>query len=145
MKRRTTEAAIERMDRECVAMRLRMLDRVVTGIHEEEPRPLGLKVTQLVILAQTASRGRVLPAELCRTLHLDPSTLSRNLERMRARGWLEEMPGHDERSRPFRLSASGRKLLRDAIPAWERGHRKALRVLGRDGASWLRRVTRDLA
>jgi DNA-binding MarR family transcriptional regulator len=75
---------------------------------------------------------------------MDASTVSRNVDRMRARGWLEEAPGEDSRSRPFRLTASGRKVLRDAALAWERAQAKAVGLLGKEGVALLRRTTGNL-
>jgi DNA-binding MarR family transcriptional regulator len=140
MARESTEETVERMARECVGNQLRMLSRVVTGIYEEELRPLKLKVSQMVILVVTAKNRQVRAVELSRELQMDTSTLSRNLERMRARGWLEQAPGEDGRSRPFRLTAGGRKLLRDAIRAWERAQATALGVVGEEGAVALRSI-----
>jgi DNA-binding MarR family transcriptional regulator len=141
MARESTEETVERMARECVGNQLRMLSRVMTGIYEEELRPLKLKVSQMVILVVTAKNRQVRAVELSRELHMDTSTLSRNLERMRARGWLEQAPGEDGRSRPFHLTARGEKLLRDAIRAWERAQAKALGVVGPEGALALRRIS----
>ena len=140
MARESTQATVERMARECVGNQLRMLSRVVTGIYEDELRPLKLKVSQMVILVVTAKNRQARAVELSRELQMDSSTLSRNLERMRARGWLEQAPGEDSRSRPFRLTASGRKVLRDATLAWERAQAKALDAVGKEGAVALRRI-----
>jgi DNA-binding MarR family transcriptional regulator len=135
---------LERMARECVAHQLRMLNRVVTGIYEDELRPLQLKVSQMVILVFTERRGQARAAELCRALQIDASTLSRNVERMRARGWLEEVRGEDHRSRPFRLTADGKKVLGDATLAWEQAQAKALGLFGKDGAALLRRIVKKV-
>jgi len=62
--------------------------------------------------------------------HLDVSTLSRNVERMKARGWLEVVPDEDGRSQPFRLTPQGRKLLEKAIPAWSDAQQQVKKVLG---------------
>lgn len=136
-----TRRTVDRMARECVANQLRTLSRVVTGIYEDELRPLKLKPSQMVILAVTARFGQVRATELSRMLHVDASTLSRNLERIRARRWLEEAHAGDERSRPFRLTASGRAILREAILAWERAQAKAVTMLGKKGVADLRRLT----
>ncbi len=144
MSREKTQLTVERMARECVGYQLRMLNRVVTGIYEDELRPLKLKVSQMTILAVTAKQGQVRAVELCRALQMDASTVSRNVDRMRARGWLEETPGEDSRSRPFRLTASGRKMLRDAALAWERAQAKAVSLLGKEGVALLRRTTSNL-
>jgi DNA-binding MarR family transcriptional regulator len=132
------------MARECVGKQLRMLDRVVTGIYEDELRPLKVKVSQMVILVFTAKQGKVRAVEIARELQMDASTVSRNVERMRGRGWLEAVPGTDERSRPFRLTAAGRAILQDASVAWERAQAKAVSLLGRQGVTALRRISENL-
>lgn len=115
---------------ECIAVRMRMLNRVVTNIYDDALRPLGLKVSQMNILVAAAKMGTARPAEVCERLHLDVSTLSRNVERMKARGWLEVIPDEDGRAQPFRLTAQGRKLLEKAAPAWKQAQRKASNLLG---------------
>ena len=140
MRKGKARTTVEHMARECVANQLRTLSRVVTGIYEKELRPLKLKAGQMVILAITGRRGRVRASEISRMLQVDASTLSRNLERMRARGWLELAEGDDERSRPLQLTASGREILAEAILAWERAQAKAVTLLGQDGVVDLRRL-----
>src|SRR5689334_24568659 len=121
---------VDRVASECVAVRLRMLNRLVTNIYDDALRPLDLKVSQMNILVAAAKMGTARPAEVCVYLHLDVSTLSRNVERMRARGWLEVVPDEDGRSQPFRLTAQGRKLLEKAVPAWGEAQRQVTRLLG---------------
>src|ERR671918_3157151 len=112
------QATIDRIAGECVAVRLRMLNRVITNIYDEALRSLELKVSQMNILVAAAKMGTARPLEVCEYLHLDVSTLSRNVERMKARGWLEVVPDKDGRSQPFQLTSQGRKLLDKAVPAW---------------------------
>src|SRR5262245_53235854 len=104
-------SSIDIIARDCVAVRLRLLNRVVTNLYDDALRPLGLKVSQLNILVVTAKLDLAQPVKVCDILQLDPSTLSRNLERMRANGWLEVVPGEDARTQPFRLTAQGKALL----------------------------------
>jgi DNA-binding MarR family transcriptional regulator len=113
----------------------------VTGIYEEELRPLRLKASQMVILVVTARLGQVRATELSRILHVDASTLSRNVERMRARGWLQEARADDVRSRPFQVSASGKEILGQAVIAWERAQAKAVALLGKEGVADLHRLS----
>src|SRR5262249_12653321 len=75
---------------------------------------------------------------------LDISTLSRNVERMRARGWLEVVPGEDARTQPFRLTVQGRRLLERAVPAWQEAQRRATELLGEEGIALLDRAARKL-
>jgi len=124
------QAMIDKIARECVAVRLRMLNRVVTNIYDDALRPLDLKVSQMNILVAAAKMGTARPIEVCEHLHLDVSTLSRNVERMKARGWLEVVPDEDGRSQPFRLTSQGRKLLEKAIPAWSEAQQQVEQALG---------------
>src|SRR5256714_11645054 len=124
------QAMIDQVAGECIAVRMRMLNRVVTNIYDNALRPLDLKVSQMNILVAAAKMGTARPLEVCEYLHLDVSTLSRNVERMRARGWLEIVPDEDGRSQPFELTPRGRKLLEQAVPAWSEAQQQVKKVLG---------------
>ena len=141
---KATTSSIDTISRTCIAVRLRLLNRVVTNIYDDALRPLGLKVSQLNILIVTARLGLARPAQVCDLLHLDTSTLSRNVERMRAKGWLEVVPGEDARTQPFRLTALGRRLLEKAVPAWEQAQSQATEFLGEDGIALLSKAASKL-
>jgi DNA-binding MarR family transcriptional regulator len=133
---------IDKVASECVAVRLRMLNRVVTNIYDDALRSLDLKVSQMNILVAAAKMGTARPVEVCEHLHLDVSTLSRNVERMKARGWLEVVEGEDGRSQPFRLTPQGRKLLEKAIPAWSEAQQEVKKVLGEAFVEQLNQATK---
>jgi DNA-binding MarR family transcriptional regulator len=118
-------------------VRLRLLNRVVTNLYDDALRPLGLKVSQLNILIATAKLVLARPARVCEILQLDASTLSRNVERMRAHGWLEVVPEADARTQPFQLTSRGKRLIAEAIPAWEKAQHQAGELLGEAGAALL--------
>jgi DNA-binding MarR family transcriptional regulator len=124
------QVMIDKIAGECVAVRLRMLNRVITNIYDDALRSLGLKVSQMNILVAAGKMGAARPVEVCEYLHLDVSTLSRNVERMKARGWLEVVPDEDGRAQPFRLTPQGRKLLERAVPAWSAAQQQVKKVLG---------------
>ena len=133
-------AAVDKIARECIGKQVRRLNRVVTNVYDDALRPLGLKMSQLNILIATARLGLARPAVVCERLDLDTSTLSRNVERMRAQGWLEVVDDEDGRAQPFRLTAKGKKLVEKSIPAWQRAQRKAVALLGEEGVASLRRA-----
>ncbi len=135
-------AMIDKIAGECVAVRLRMLNRVVTNIYDDALRSLDLKVSQMNILVAAAKMGTARPVEVCEHLHLDVSTLSRNVERMKARGWLEVVPDEDGRSHPFRPTPRGRKLLEKALPAWREAQRQVKKVLGDEFVEQLNQATK---
>jgi len=130
MSTQTTNRPEDIIFEQCLAGRLRLLNRVVTNMYDEALRPLGMKTSQLNILVAAAKQGLARPAEICNRLHLDTSTLSRNVERMKAKGWVEVVGDEDGRAQPFRLTTKGRKLLKRAKPGWDDAQKKVKKLLG---------------
>lgn len=117
---------------QCLAGRLRLLNRVVTNLYDDALRPLGLKTSQLNILVVAAKHGIARPAAICDRLQLDASTLSRNVDRMKAKGWVEVVGDEDGRAQPFRVTTKGHKLLERAKPGWDGAQKKLKHLLGQD-------------
>jgi DNA-binding MarR family transcriptional regulator len=130
----------EMIARECIAMRVRLLNRVVTKIYDECLRPHGLRTAQQNILVATSLMKSATPSELERRLNLDKSTVSRNVERMRRRGWVEFVSGEDGRSHHVHVTAEGMKLLRKSLVAWKRAQKKTAAMLGEKGTTTLFRL-----
>jgi DNA-binding MarR family transcriptional regulator len=115
---------------ECHSMPLRMLHRVVTGIYDQALRPLDLRVAQLNILVAVARMaGDATAARIGKYLSIEKSTLSRDLERMIGKRWIETIA--DGRSRSLQLSAEGRRLLERALPAWSDAQARVQELLGK--------------
>src|SRR4051812_6741280 len=141
---KTTNSSIDTIAKTCIAVRLRLLNRVVTNLYDDALRPLGLKVGQLNILIVTARLGLARPAQVCDILQLDVSTLSRNVKPLQAHGWLEVVPDEDARAQPFRLTPQGRRLIVKAVPAWEEAQRRATELLGGEGIALLDRAAKKV-
>lgn len=139
-----SSATIDTIAKTCIAVRLRLLNRVITNIYDEALRPLGLKASQMNILIVAAKLGLARPTQVCDFLQLDVSTLSRNVERMRSKGWLEVVPEADARNQPFRLTAQGKRLIEKTIPAWERAQEEAKELIGAAGATMLDQATKKI-
>jgi len=129
---------IDQIARECLAVRVRVLNRAISAIYDEALRPLGVKISQMNLLIVAGKMGVARPQEVCQLIQMDASTLSRNVERMRAKGWLETVPDEsDGRSAPFRLTEQGQRLIENAFPLWEQAQRKAEDLLSPIGTDWL--------
>ena len=125
-------SSIDTIAKTCIAVRMRMLNRLVTNVYDEALRPLGLKVSQMNIMVAAAKMGVARPTDVCQHLQLDVSTLSRNVERMKARGWLKTIPMEDGRAQPFQLTDAGKRLVERAIPAWETAQHQVTTTLGKN-------------
>jgi DNA-binding MarR family transcriptional regulator len=130
---------IDAMAQECIAVRMRLLNRVISNIYDDALRPLGVKVSQMNILVAAAKLGTARPAVVCEVLQLDTSTLSRNVERMVASGWLEIVPDdNDGRTQPFKVSTKGKRMIEQAFPVWQKAQKQAMDLLGQKGVDFLR-------
>ena len=138
MKKETQNTTPDLIAQDCIADRMRLLNRVVTRIYDDALRSLGIRTSQLNILVVTARLGLARPAEICDQLKIDISTVSRNVDRMRARGWIEVVDDEqDARAHQLRLSATGRQILEKAKPAWEKAQMKVKKLLGQSGVAAL--------
>lgn len=74
----------------------------------------GMTVAQAATLRTLAVEGPSRLGALSERLGVTPSTLTRNVERMEERGWVERVPDPDDgRAWRLRLSPSGRRQARD--------------------------------
>jgi len=138
------QSGVDAIAEQCIALRLRVLNRIVTNIYDEALRPLGLKNSQLSLLVAIAKMGEARPAVLSEMFHMDASTLSRNVDRMRQRGWLAASPGEDGRTVLLSLTKPGQDLLQSAIVAWRTAQERATALLGQEGIDMLHQLMRSL-
>ncbi len=140
------DGIIDQIASECLLMRVRKLDRVLTSIYDAELRPLGLKATQTSLLVLIAKAGPVRRFEIGKRLSLDPSTLTRNLKIMLTNGWIKEIEdGEDGRGLPVQITAQGRDLLNQIGPAWRKAQTRTETILGKEGASLMRKLAANKA
>jgi DNA-binding MarR family transcriptional regulator len=124
----------------CVGGRVRMLSRVISSIYGEAFAPLDLKLSQFSVLAVLSHQGAVAATDLCRILMMDKSTASRNLQRMRRRGWISVVDRGDGRGQEISLTREGVQFLRTAYPLWRKAQQEATRRLGAKGLAALTTV-----
>jgi DNA-binding MarR family transcriptional regulator len=117
----------------CLLMRTRLISRVITGIYDEQLRPLEISSSQFALLIAIYQIQPATRADIARHQHLDRSTLTRHLEVILSEGWAEETrEGADGRRRPIVLTLAGKDLLRKAVPAWHAAQARAKTLLGKE-------------
>ena len=130
----------QRIACECLAGRARLISRAVSGIYEDALRPHGITTAQMGILVAVTCLGKARSSDVAKTLCLEKSTLSRNLDRMIDHGWLEIVSGDDARSQRLRTTSKGARLVEKVATAWQTAQRRARTLLGEKGAATLQRV-----
>lgn len=139
MTSKTTTTA-RRIACECLAGRARLISRAVSSIYDDALRPHGITTAQMGILVAVTARDQPRSSDVAKTLCLEKSTLSRNLDRMIDHGWLEIVSGDDARSQRLRATSKGARLVEKVAPAWQTAQRRARTLLGEKGAATLQRV-----
>jgi DNA-binding MarR family transcriptional regulator len=110
------------MGRACACYNLRRASRAVTQVYDAYLEEVGLKATQLTILAVLAYRDPPEPVTtLAEALVLEQSSLSRNLAVLERMGFVTLVPGPDDRrERIAKLTRAGRAALARGYPVWKR-------------------------
>jgi DNA-binding MarR family transcriptional regulator len=117
---------------------------MISAIYDTALASAGLKTSQFSVLVAVGNRQAVKPAELTRMLQMDESTLSRNVERMCARGWLRLKPDQDRRSHLIEVTDKGEALIKKSLPAWENAQERVAEKLGPECVAALRLALRKL-
>jgi DNA-binding MarR family transcriptional regulator len=114
----------------CTCANLRRAARAVTRLYNHELRSQQIEVTQFTILMALERAGEISQGKLGKLLALDSTTLTRMLELLTKRGWIQEKEGDDRRFRIIHLTTAGRAKLRQALPHWKRAQDRMQSALG---------------
>lgn len=123
----------------CLCLHIQRAARVVARRFDDALRPLGLTNGQFSLLmslnrAEPPSMGQV-----STLLAMDRTTLTAKLKPLERRGLAKVTVDHaDKRSRRLMLTPSGRALLVEAVPVWERTHAALERLLSGSSSDRLR-------
>ena len=116
----------------CACGRLRRATRALTQLYDDAMAPADLRVTQFSLLRTLARDGPLRISELAERLLLDRTALSRNLDPLVERGFVEIVRGTDARTREAAITKKGAGALRAATPHWERAQKQVAARLGRE-------------
>jgi DNA-binding MarR family transcriptional regulator len=128
---------------ECLCLASRRAARAMTRLFERQLRPHGIRATQFTALVMLSMSGPLSIGALAKAIGVERTTLSRNLVRLEARGWIEIVgAAADARSRIVSVTSQGRDMLAAALPAWQRAQGAARTAIGGAGADALRGLAR---
>ena len=114
----------------CACHRVRTASRAVTRAYDEALRPVGLRATQLSVLAAVAAEEAMSITALANLMGMDRSTLTRNLRPLEAEGLVALGNEGWRRSRMLTLTKLGRSRLGEALPLWSKAQQALKRKLG---------------
>ena len=121
MRRRTKRPAADTVvDMACACATARRAARAVTQLYDGHLRASDIEAPQFALLSALDTHGPCSQAAIGHRFALDKTTLSRNLKRLKQRGWIKTAGAEDGRERRYVLSTLGRRRLSAARPAWRR-------------------------
>jgi DNA-binding MarR family transcriptional regulator len=130
----------------CTCHALRQAARHVTQFYDQFLAPVGLRVTQLSILAKLKGLGAMPVNALARELVMDRTTLGRNMLPLAREGLIAIMPGStDRRSKELHLTSAGAARLKSAVKIWERAQAQFATAFGSKRTVELRALLREIS
>ena len=128
------------LNQACIADKLRLLNRFITRLYDEALRPTGMTTSQMNILVVVAKYGEATPHQVVDWLHMEKSTLSRNVRRLQQNGWLVIRPAKKGNPHSLKLTLKGNRALQRGLPLWESAQEEAKAILGKTGLQEILRV-----
>ena len=102
----------------CKCFKIRKASRLVTQIYDKKLQPVDLKITQFSILSFIATSGEKNLIKLADELYMDRTTLTRGLQILQKKKYVENLGSQDSRKRIVILTKDGLDILDKAIPLW---------------------------
>lgn len=116
----------------CVNFNLRKAMRAVSQHYDQIMAPSGLRGTQFTILTVLSRLDELTISDLADFLVMDRTTLTRNLKPLEKEGYLEILPGlQDRRSRRIKLTNKGKKVQKTAMPYWQKAQDEIVAFMGK--------------
>ncbi len=114
----------------CACFNLRSAARSVTRLYDEVLEPSGLRSTQFVALVTIHVEQPIELPTLARKLHVDRSTLTRNLAPLERDGFVKRTTSASG-TVSVRLSAKGRRKMEQASPFWAQAQGRFEKQMGK--------------
>jgi DNA-binding MarR family transcriptional regulator len=138
------ESEVDEIVHNCLAARVRLISRAITEVYDRALDGHGLSVAQVNLLAALGKVGPCAPTNLGGALHLERSTVSRNLSLLMKHGWIEPTSSDAKGVREVALTRAGRKKIDAAMPDWRHAQDRAAQLLGTEGVEAIRMIANSL-
>ncbi|OGR01994.1 MAG: hypothetical protein A2520_04770 [Deltaproteobacteria bacterium RIFOXYD12_FULL_53_23] len=124
----------------CIAVRVRLLNRIITNIYDTAMRPYGISLNQASILTLITMSDSVGHGDIGRILFMEKSTVSRNIERMKKKDWITTDSSENTGAAVIAITPRGEEILEKAYASWAEAQEEAIRRLGSDGVDTLMKL-----
>ena len=140
-----SRSSVDEIVQECLAVRVRLISRAVTGIYDRAVERHGLTIAQVNLMAALGAIGPCAPTALADVLQLERSTVSRNLNLLLRHGWIVATSSDAKGVREVTLTRPGRKKIDSVMPDWRHAQGQAAQLIGETGVAAVRTIAADLS
>jgi DNA-binding MarR family transcriptional regulator len=115
---------------ECPGFQARVTARAITRFYNAFFQPLDLTAEQFSLLVGIGGADGATVADLAGRAGVDATTLSRNVQNLEKRRLARAEGGRGRAGKRLSLTSSGRRLLLEALPRWERAKTELSKRMG---------------
>jgi len=129
---------------ECTCDRFRQVARLLSRHYDGFFVECGISIGQFGLLVRIAATPGESISWIAERLKMERTTLTRNLAPLREAGYVVLGPGSDRRSRSLRLTPTGERTLKAALPRWKAAQKDLEQRIGTRRKERLHREIDDL-
>lgn len=137
-------AAVSEISGECLAVRARIVARWISALYDRALEGTDLTIAQVNLLVAIGALGPSAPSRVGSVLHMERSTVSRNLAPLIESGWLAADSSDAGRVRGVHLTSAGERVLERILPKWRAVQTETAKRLGKEGVAAIRRLGEQL-
>ncbi|AVA22617.1 MarR family winged helix-turn-helix transcriptional regulator [Rhizobium sp. LEGMi198b] len=131
---------------QCNCSAMRKASRQITRFYDDHLEPVGLRITQFLILAALGEAGGATVNVLAERLDIERTAMGKMVGFLERDGFVTIKPSPaDGRVRVVELTKEGRLLHKRAEPLWERAQQEFEQLNGAANVATLRRGLREIA
>jgi DNA-binding MarR family transcriptional regulator len=139
------DSSITPIESPCNLFHIRRAARAVSRQYSAVMKHSGLQAPQFSVLSILNIAGPQSISDLASKMGLDRSSMSRNLSPMLKAGWIDIGDEGWHRAREVALTAQGKQILLDAMPAWRQAQADFMEHMGEEDTAMLIALLRRAA
>ena len=128
----------------CTCINMKRASRAITGYYDRALASAGVTVNQFSLLVTLQRMGSGSTSGLAVRLHLDRSTMVRNLKPLIAAGYIEDTAREGARDRRLQLTQKGLSAINAAAPLWEKAQDEVRSRIGAEDFDTFLRVLNEI-
>ena len=114
---------------QCLVLNTRMAARAVTRRYDKALRPFGITAAQFSILTNMVRQPERSVTEMARSIAIDRTTLSRNLDLLVRKGLVSGHEADKGNGRLVALTREGSDLVQEVLPKWRQAQAEMRELL----------------